>query len=372
MKPERLKEIRERAETPGCDFNRYAVRDLLAHCDAQAEEVERLRGLLRAYVDKTAASVAVLSRAPEVAPSIRAELAEAERTLLGPVRAALSPSPEPTPPNALDREEWSGYVPGPLPTPLTPEEREAKLRLIAASVKPTPRRQPRPPGRRPCAEAGDGDCDHEPSCFEDELTPREPNPETTVRLEDVRGLYELVRQPITAESLKAAPREPEPAPCGGSRCFQADDGTWIHSSKSYGTCAVRCAEPAPEAPHLHQWTIPRNDGTGAACECGETYLSAPKAEKCCGPSDCTCMGAKCLCPKCVALQAKRRAEPAPRETGEKPRVLFGGTTVLMPSSPEAPRETEPRRWTREEVEAALRASYGWDDFWRALDREEKP
>jgi hypothetical protein len=26
------------------------------------------------------------------------------------------------------------------------------------------------------------------------------------------------------------------APCGGSRCWRANDGTWVHSSKSYGTC----------------------------------------------------------------------------------------------------------------------------------------
>jgi len=28
-------------------------------------------------------------------------------------------------------------------------------------------------------------------------------------------------------------------PCGGNRCFRAANGTWIHSSKSYGTCTVR-------------------------------------------------------------------------------------------------------------------------------------
>jgi hypothetical protein len=27
------------------------------------------------------------------------------------------------------------------------------------------------------------------------------------------------------------------APCGGSRCFEVD-GRWIHSSKSYSSCAV--------------------------------------------------------------------------------------------------------------------------------------
>lgn len=37
---------------------------------------------------------------------------------------------------------------------------------------------------------------------------------------------------------------PDPAPsaeppCGGSRCFQGPGGEWIHSSKSYGSCAVR-------------------------------------------------------------------------------------------------------------------------------------
>lgn len=31
-------------------------------------------------------------------------------------------------------------------------------------------------------------------------------------------------------------------PCGGSRCFRAEDGTWIHSSKSYSTCSVRSEE----------------------------------------------------------------------------------------------------------------------------------
>ena len=25
-------------------------------------------------------------------------------------------------------------------------------------------------------------------------------------------------------------------PCGGDRCWRAEDGTWVHSSKSYGTC----------------------------------------------------------------------------------------------------------------------------------------
>lgn len=28
-------------------------------------------------------------------------------------------------------------------------------------------------------------------------------------------------------------------PCGGDRCHRADDGSWIHSSKSYGTCSER-------------------------------------------------------------------------------------------------------------------------------------
>lgn len=35
------------------------------------------------------------------------------------------------------------------------------------------------------------------------------------------------------------------APCGGSRC-EYWNGKWIHSSKSYGTCAVLNAEPIPE------------------------------------------------------------------------------------------------------------------------------
>lgn len=32
------------------------------------------------------------------------------------------------------------------------------------------------------------------------------------------------------------------APCGGTRCWYSNDLGWIHSSKSYGTCAVRSAE----------------------------------------------------------------------------------------------------------------------------------
>jgi hypothetical protein len=31
---------------------------------------------------------------------------------------------------------------------------------------------------------------------------------------------------------------PAPPPCGGSRCWRAPDGKWIHSSKSYGTCSA--------------------------------------------------------------------------------------------------------------------------------------
>lgn len=33
--------------------------------------------------------------------------------------------------------------------------------------------------------------------------------------------------------------EPEEPPCGGTRCFRAEDGTWVHSSKSYGTCSEK-------------------------------------------------------------------------------------------------------------------------------------
>lgn len=37
-------------------------------------------------------------------------------------------------------------------------------------------------------------------------------------------------------------------PCGGNRCHMASDGTWIHSSKSYGTCAVRGDEDFDQKP----------------------------------------------------------------------------------------------------------------------------
>lgn len=38
-------------------------------------------------------------------------------------------------------------------------------------------------------------------------------------------------------------------PCGGTRCWKSKDGAWVHSSKSYMTCAVRRREmePAPYA-----------------------------------------------------------------------------------------------------------------------------
>lgn len=35
-------------------------------------------------------------------------------------------------------------------------------------------------------------------------------------------------------------------PCGGSRCFRADNGTWVHSSKSYGSCSVRNGDVDPK------------------------------------------------------------------------------------------------------------------------------
>lgn len=37
----------------------------------------------------------------------------------------------------------------------------------------------------------------------------------------------------------APTNEPHPLvpPCGGLRCWRADDGTWRHSSKSYSTCS---------------------------------------------------------------------------------------------------------------------------------------
>lgn len=53
------------------------------------------------------------------------------------------------------------------------------------------------------------------------------------RMESMSELRALATHP-EASGQRATEEAP---PCGGDRCHKADDGTWIHSSKSYGTCA---------------------------------------------------------------------------------------------------------------------------------------
>lgn len=59
--------------------------------------VERLRSLLRRLTEIVAPAVAVLSRSPAVVPSLRAELADAEKLILGEVAVALAPAPSDDP-----------------------------------------------------------------------------------------------------------------------------------------------------------------------------------------------------------------------------------------------------------------------------------
>lgn len=78
---------------------------------------------------------------------------------------------------------------------------------------------------------------------------------TYAKLEVSAAAYTEIRAKLEAAGYEHAFHEdglidmhgialaPDPAdvtpPCGGSRCHRADDGTWIHSSKSYGTCSER-------------------------------------------------------------------------------------------------------------------------------------
>lgn len=76
-----------------------------------------------------------------------------------------------------------------------------------------------------------------------------------------REVAEL-RALISAEEPRDAPL-PEP-PCGGTHCHRADDGTWIHSSKSYGACSVRNAKPKDTAGPCKTCGCDEN-GPAAAC-----------------------------------------------------------------------------------------------------------
>jgi hypothetical protein len=59
------------------------------------------------------------------------------------------------------------------------------------------------------------------------------------RIPLVVELADRIRALETSTDRQAVSRPPESAPCGGTRCHLYEaDGTWIHSSKSYGTCSV--------------------------------------------------------------------------------------------------------------------------------------
>lgn len=57
--------------------------------------------------------------------------------------------------------------------------------------------------------------------------------------------------PPPAAAPEPAAQEVGAAPCGGYRCFRAQDGSWIHSSKSYGSCRERSGED-DDAPATEQ------------------------------------------------------------------------------------------------------------------------
>jgi hypothetical protein len=80
---------------------------------------------------------------------------------------------------------------------------------------------------------------------------------TYVALEVSSAAYDEIRQKLKAAGYEHAFHEDglidmhglalstgaaesdELPPCGGSRCRRADNGEWIHSSKSYGSCLAR-------------------------------------------------------------------------------------------------------------------------------------
>lgn len=76
--------------------------------------------------------------------------------------------------------------------------------------------------------------------------------------DDLHGTRVADRIRALTPAATTGERPPAEPPCGGSRCHLADDGTWIHSSKSYGTCSVRNAPAEP---------------SGATCKtCGDTKV----------------------------------------------------------------------------------------------------
>lgn len=118
------------------------------------------------------------------------------------------------------------------------------------------------------------------------LTPSEWTEATAEAYDNAADVVEAVLAP----AAKAG--EPEDPPCGGSRCHKAADGAWTHSSKSYGTCAVRNAKPSePCRTHAdgkhRRW---HDEGPDDLCACG-VVVSEPSEP--CG----TCKGTgECLCP----------------------------------------------------------------------------
>jgi hypothetical protein len=67
------------------------------------------------------------------------------------------------------------------------------------------------------------------------------------QLASARAANVELRREREALALRASDLELRLAdvpPCGGRRCWKAEDGTWIHSSKSYGSCSVRAATAA--------------------------------------------------------------------------------------------------------------------------------
>jgi hypothetical protein len=97
-------------------------------------------------------------------------------------------------------------------------------------------------------------------------------------------------------STPAKEKPPAAPPCGGSRCHQTDYGTWIHSSKSYGTCDVRAAT-APPCPDCGRPL--RDIGKGGGFYCDD--------------SDCSAGGKTVTAPPCVTCEGVGVVLRGPRQ-----------------------------------------------------------